>query len=43
MTEENPLSMQDTHSSKLSPWSRCSAMGSALPISAAIAAAPLAM
>ena len=35
ITEENPPSMQDLHSSKLSPWSRCSAMGSPVSMIAA--------
>jgi hypothetical protein len=31
ITEEKPLAMQSLHSSKLSPWSRCSAMWDVLP------------
>ena len=32
MTEVKPPSMQDLQSSKLSPWSRCRAMGSPVSI-----------
>jgi len=43
MTDENPNSMQDLHSSKESPWSRCRVMGMLLPISRATFTAPMAM
>ena len=44
MTDENPLSMQLLHVSKLSPWSRCSTIcGCAQPSSLAYSTAPCAM
>src|SRR5574341_388553 len=42
MTEENPESMQDLQSSKLSPWSRCSANFTGDPASLIIPTAPMA-
>ncbi len=42
MTEEKPVSMQDLHSSNVSPWSRCRAKLSFEPVLRIIASAPCA-